>query len=65
MESDMAKTNMKCSKGVCDNDSMSIFGDYSSNKLLELFKSKNSAKNLSTTLQVIIDPLNNQLGYMG
>ena len=28
-------------------------------------KLKNSAKNLSTALQVIIDPLDNQLGYMG
>ena len=28
-------------------------------------KPKNSAKNLSTALQAIINPLNNQLGYMG
>ena len=40
----MAKTNMKRSKGVCDNESMSIFGDYYSNKLLELFKSKKHAR---------------------
>ena len=31
---------MKPSLCVYDNDSMSIFGDYSSNELLELFKSK-------------------------
>ena len=36
----MAKANMKCSTCVCDNDSMSIIGDYPSNELLELFKSK-------------------------
>ena len=65
MESDMVKTNMKHSKGVCENDSISIFGDCSSNELLELFKSKNSTKNLSVALQAIIDPLDNQLGYMG
>ena len=28
-------------------------------------KPKNSAKNLSTALQVVIDPLDNQLGYKG
>ena len=28
-------------------------------------KPKNSAKNLSATLQAEIDPLDNQLGYMG
>ena len=28
-------------------------------------KPKNLAKNLSATLQAIIDPLDNQLGYMG
>ena len=33
MDSAMAKANMKCSKGVCDNDSMSIFGNFSSNEL--------------------------------
>ena len=36
----MAKANMKCSKGVCDNDSMSIFRDCLGNEFLELFKSK-------------------------
>ena len=40
----MAKTNMKCSKGVCDNDSMSIFGNCSSKEFLELFKSKKHAR---------------------
>ena len=40
MESDMVKANMKRSEGVCDNDSVSIFGDCPSNELLELFKSK-------------------------
>ena len=40
----MAKANMKHSKGVCDNDSMSIFRDCSSNELLELFKSKKHAR---------------------
>ena len=40
----MAKANMKCSKGVCDNDSMSIFGDCPSNEFLELFKSKKHAR---------------------
>ena len=28
-------------------------------------KSKISAKNLSATLQAVIDPLDNQLGYIG
>ena len=28
-------------------------------------KLKNSAKNLSAALQAVIDPLDNQLGYMG
>ena len=40
----MVKANMKHSKGVCDNDSMSTFGDYRSNELLELFKSKKHAR---------------------
>ena len=40
----MAKANMKWCKGVCDNDSMSIFGDCPSNELLELFKSKKHAR---------------------
>ena len=40
----MAKGNMKCSKSVCDNDSISIFGDCPSNELLELFKSKKHAR---------------------
>ena len=40
----MATVNMKHSKGVCDNDSMSIFGDCPSNELLELFKSKKLAR---------------------
>ena len=40
----MAKANMKRSKGVCDNDSMSIFGGCPSNELLELFKSKKHAR---------------------
>ena len=42
MESDMVKTNMKHSKSVYENDSMSIFGDCSSK--LELFKSKKHAR---------------------
>ena len=33
--------------------------------MLSKRKSKNSAKNLSTTLQAVIDPLDSQLGYMG
>ena len=44
MDSATAKVNMKHSKGVCDNDSMSIFGDCPSNELLELFKSKKHAR---------------------
>ena len=40
----MAKANMKHSSCVCDNDSMSIFGDCPSNELLELFKSKKYAR---------------------
>ena len=40
----MAKANMKHSKGVGDNDSVSIFGDCPSNELLELFKSKKHAR---------------------
>ena len=40
----MLKTNMKHSNGVCENDSMSIFGDCSSNEFLELFKSKKHAR---------------------
>ena len=35
---------MKHSKGVCDNDSMRIFGDCTCNELLELFKSKKHAR---------------------
>ena len=44
MKSDLAKANMKHIKGVCENDSMSIFGECSSNELLELFKSKEHAR---------------------
>ena len=44
MKNDLVKTNMKHSKGVCENDSMSMFGDCSSNELLELFKSKKHAR---------------------
>ena len=44
MDSAMAKANMKHSKGVCDDDSMSIFGDCPSNELLELFKSEKHAR---------------------
>ena len=40
----MVKTNIKHSKGVCENDSMSIFGDCSSNEFLELLKSKKHAR---------------------
>ena len=40
----MANANMKHSKGVCDNDYMSIFEDCPSNELLELFKSKKYAR---------------------
>ena len=40
----MAKANMKRSSCICDNDFMSIFGDYPSNDLLELFKSKKHAR---------------------
>ena len=44
MKIDLAKANMKQSKGVCENNSMSIFGECSSNELLELFKSKKRAR---------------------
>ena len=44
MDSAIAKANMKHSKGVCDNESVSIFGDCPSNELLELFKSKKHAR---------------------
>ncbi|XP_075636751.1 uncharacterized protein LOC142608987 [Castanea sativa] len=40
----MAKANMKCSSCVCDNVSMSIFGDCPNNELLELFKSRKHAR---------------------
>ena len=33
--------------------------------MLSKMKPKNSAKNLSAALQKVIDPLDNQLGYMG
>ena len=33
--------------------------------MLSKRKLKNSAKNLSAALQVVIDPLDNQLGYIG
>ena len=33
--------------------------------MLSKRKPKNSAKNLFTALQAVIDPLDNQLGYMG
>ena len=44
MESDIVMSNMKHSKGVCENDSMRIFGDCSSNQFLEAFKSKKHAR---------------------
>ena len=44
MDSALAKANMKRSKNVCENDSMSIFGNCPSNELLELFKSKKHAR---------------------
>ena len=44
MDSAIAKANMKHSKGVCDNESVSIFGDFPSNELLELFKSKKHSR---------------------
>ena len=40
----MENANMNCDSCVCDNDSMSIFGDCPSNKLLELLKSKRHAR---------------------
>ena len=40
----MAKANMKYSSYVCDNDSISIFGECPSSELLELFKSKKHAR---------------------
>ena len=40
----MVKANMKHSKGVCENDSMSIVEVHSSNEFLELFKSKKHAR---------------------
>ena len=40
----VAKANMNCGSCVCDNDSMSIFGDCPSNEHLELFKSKKHAR---------------------
>ena len=51
MESDMVKTNMKHSKGVCENDSMSIFG-CSSNEFLEVFKSKKHARIFYTHAEI-------------
>ena len=40
----MEKANMTCGSCVCDNDSMSIFGDCPSNELIELLKSKKHAR---------------------
>ena len=40
----MENANMNYGSCVCDNDSMSIFGDCPSNELLELLKSKKHAK---------------------
>ena len=40
----MEKGNMNYGSCVCDNDSMSIFGDCPSNELLELLKSKKHAR---------------------
>ena len=40
----MVKANMKHSKGVCENDSMSSVEICSSNEFLELFKSKKHAR---------------------
>ena len=40
----MEKANMNCGLCVCDNDSMSIFGDCPSNELIELLKSKKHAR---------------------
>ena len=50
----MVKTNMKHNKGVCENDSMSIFGDCSSNEFLELFKSKKHARIFIHMLQYLV-----------
>ena len=40
----MAKANINCGSCVCDNESMSIFGDCPNNELLELFKCKKHAR---------------------
>ena len=40
----MEKANMTCGSCVCDNDSMSIFGDCPSDELIELLKSKKHAR---------------------
>ena len=45
---------MKHSKGVCDNDSMSIFGDCPSNEFLELFKSKKHARMVINMLKSLV-----------
>ena len=62
MESDMVKTNMKHSKGVCDNDSMSIFRDCPSNELLELFKSKKHARIFIHMLKSLVHKKNDKIG---
>ena len=50
----MAKANMKHSKGVCNNDSIRIFGDCRSNELLELFKSKKHARSFIHMLKSLV-----------
>ena len=57
----MAKVNMKRSKGVCDNDSMSIFGDCPSNELLKLFKSKKHARMFIHLLKSLVHDIHNNL----
>ena len=41
---EMEKANINCGSCVCDNDSMSIFGDCPSNELIELLKLKIHAR---------------------
>ena len=50
----MVKANMKHSKGICENDSMSNVEICSSNEFLELFKSKKHTRIFIDMLKLLV-----------
>ena len=54
MDMAIEKANMNCGSCVCDNDSMSIFGNCHSNELLELLKSKKHARMFIHMLKCLV-----------